>query len=365
MAQFHGGYDGIDKNMYKQIAADAMDVDDADPSQDAFSLDSEGEEHFQDEMEWEDAELAAQAKQEDANLDRDDDSEETQAFHKAEGEDPYGYRMRICCLTFGMERTGLFDPYRQASAPDTSKARRPQAYGPDNEEYHVRNYDMSMNEVKLWALREVTGNWGSQPWHSTWPSGRLNTDDFWLWDASTGQRVDERQPAFIFLKALTARRVQHLNDLDMFAERDALGRRRAVDIMKTREDLLIEDDTDVMVYLILTRAGVQLPQVYTSITIKEDDKYHVLKDKNIWSLSARRVKRHLANAGYQTDDETDPDVLRIQPLNIGYENGDLGRPAPAMQWFQEMFRDAAAKSYAPLPFFGLQDGGVLDIEGDD
>jgi hypothetical protein len=133
-----------------------------------------------------------------------------------------------------------------------------------------------------------------------------------------------------------------------------------------KKDYRVEGEHHVTAYLVLTLAGIQLPQTYARVTIKQGIELHTLHAFPIWDLTARRVKRivarHDPTDGYATSDETTEDELAVDfpsmPSAPDY-------PGPPLSLFAEMGRGREGKSYVPLAFLGLQEGGMLEIAGDD
>jgi hypothetical protein len=328
-----GNYANVDKDFYKGYLGaevlDRMDVDlntignGADDPESVFELDSDGEGLCAEEQEWEDPALAAQAAEEDREYQADDEeeSEDTTAFIKAEGEDARVFSdIRLVCLSYGIEQEGHFDPYRQVAKP-----------GDDHASYFsVTDYTSSMYEFKVQALRCVFEGWGAQPWHKMPDFTHINPDGFWLYDGSTGERIQEAERAYTYLKRVWMMREAHLEaTCSWYTDEQAAPARnkyRGYSSSKSsakydkeeNRDYHVEGGQEITIFLVVTKAGVQLPQVYEHVRIvrtpAEDDisssseedaaddeaKARALKaqvvydfyNQNIWALTARRLRRH-------------------------------------------------------------------------
>jgi hypothetical protein len=457
-----GHYANLDNDFYKGYLGaevlDRMDVDlntigdGAEDPESVFELDSEGEALCAEEQEWEDPDLAAQAAEEDREEDDEEESEETTAFIKAEGEDARIFAdIRLVCLSYGIEQEGRFDPYRQVAKPG------------DDEAYYfsIGDYTQSMYELKTQALRCVFNGWGKEAWHKMPDFTHVNPDAFWLYDGSTGERIQEGERAYNYLKRIWMLREAHLEATcswykDRHAEETRNKNRRGgyssssfgrYDKSDNR-DYNVEAGDSLTIFLVITKAGVQLPQVYEHVRIvhtpaeadidssdeeegadDQEAKERALKaqvvyelyNQNIWALTARRLRRHLAaakplvsaaaaaetaspqsakkkqqkkarsgktikpapedapqtfalhgtdasfaadNEGYLTDDGTEPEETKVELKACRFEKQDRQKPSPAMEALLDYHTSylrglRGGKSYVPLVFLGLVEGGSL------
>jgi hypothetical protein len=463
-----GGYEGIDLDLYKpyftQDAFDRMDLDEEEDEQDekedqnedagsdadeeatsSFELDSSGEARYDEELAWtysglEEQEALEAEEERKAEEASDEYDEDDKAFFKAEGFDASVFdEMKLVCLSYGLEEEGRFDPYRQIDTPGEGTSGRG----------GITDYLHSMYETKQQALRCLVEGWGSERWHKRFPATRLDPEAFWFYDASTGLRIDETKPIYRFLRELKERREGHLQGLSSPSYN--FGYRGGVDHAGAKKrDFHVEDKLIATVFLVVTRAGVALPQMYEHVRIvhlpagdydsgsesgsrdDEEDRgdhqeihqkneqiqvvYDVYK-QNIWSLPARRVRRHLAKAqpagatsgtaeaaasagkkkrkvqapkekpraltftgtgsdwgtdydAYKTDDEGDEDKkgeLKIVFKGGFYEGGDRTRKSVALEKLLDPrgWRSQSGllmgNSYMPLVFLGLQEGGSIRL----